>query len=170
MTPGLDPSGTPRPRTRQPTTTPTPPVNTSIGHPNQAPLLRTPATIPVQTEAMSISEIILMKILDRLEALERHSMPPPLRQPVTRARPSVAVAAPQGETNVPITLEPQTQTPQLSEEESGEFTVVSRNGRGRRGGGKQVPPQINLTPASYASAAASAANAKQPNAPANPSA
>ena len=53
-------------------------------------------------------------------------------------------------------------------EEEGDFTPVTRNGKGKKGKGKTKPPQINLTPASYASAAASATNTKQPEAPPKP--
>jgi hypothetical protein len=56
----------------------------------------------------------------------------------------------------------------LEREEEGNFTLVARNGRGRKGKGKLTPPQINLTPASYASAAAASANIKQPTVPHKP--
>jgi hypothetical protein len=89
-------------------------------------------------------------------------MPPPVRLPETRNRMTPA------QTTVPEESNPHRytdDTPPAPQTEEGDFTIVARNGKGRKGKAKSTITQINLTPTSYANAAASAANTKQPAAP-----
>ena len=107
----------------------------------------------------------------KLNALERASMPPPVACPMQRQlpanppRPAPAFAAQQvrqGNTGAEVPLpHPDPHTTNTE----GDFTQVPRRGRkgkGKAGAGGQAPQQINLTPVSYASAAANAAYTQQP--------
>ena len=162
--PRLDPSSTPRPAKK----TPIPPftfrMNTEDGGPKQTPPPKSGSTTPGKTEAEALTASVLTKILARLEALEKRSMPPPAKKPEGQIRPNPAPTAP---SEVPSSNRNSTgqplHAPRLTEE--GDFTPVTR--KGKKGKDKASPPQVNLTPASYANAAATATNTKQPT-PARP--
>jgi hypothetical protein len=163
-------SNSPAPRGRVPTPISQPPARVDPSPTPRPKKNHTAAPTAVrpnlEEDAAALTATVLTKILTRLEALERLSMPPPpVRHPETRSRQNHAWTAPPDESNTRGSTSDTLQVPQTAEEEEGEFTTVSRNGKGKKGKGKSTPPQINLTPASYASAAASAANTKQPAAP-----
>lgn len=130
-----------------------------------------PSLTSEQPDTAALTATVLTKILARLEALERLSMPPPARHAGAQHRPNPAPTMPREETDPRSKAgESLHATQTVEREEEDNFTVVARNGKGRKGKGKLTPLQINLTPASYASAAASSANTKQPVAPPKPTA
>ena len=135
----VDPSPTPRPRKK----TVTPPTLPGVG----------------TEDAEALTTTLLTKILARLEALERKSMPPPVRQPAAQPKPTPAKITPR-EVN-DTTKAPH--APQPTEKE--DFTLVGRNGKGSKGRGKSNLPQVGPAPASYANAAAVSAGIKQPTPP-----
>ncbi len=89
-------------------------------------------------------------------------MPPSAKLPETWGRPVQTSTTQREETNPHDSAEANPRVPQRMEQEEREFIPVTHNGKGKKGKGKAGPPQVNLTPASYASAAASAANTSQP--------
>jgi len=147
-----DLSLTPRPRKRSVVSPTTPESNLS-------------KVTPDQPDAAALTTTVLTKILARLEALEKLSMPPPAKLPETRSRPAPTPDIPQVEPTPYSNTGETLPVLQPAEEQESEFTPVTRNRRSRKGKEKMTPPQINLTPASYASAAASAASTQQPTAP-----
>jgi hypothetical protein len=169
ITSRVDPSPTPRLRKKAPPPPIWPRPDPEEVRPVQAPPPGPPIMTPEQPNMADLTARVLSKILARLEALEKRSMPPPARQAEPRNKPAQAPFTPREETNPYCSMPdiPQVVKPTEGEEE-GDFTPVTRNGKGKKGKGKTKPPQINLTPASYASAAASATNTKQPEAPPKP--
>jgi hypothetical protein len=161
-----DPSPTPRPKKKKS------PVTLGSNQEGDRPAqlsLPEPTLTSEQPDAAALTATVLTKILTRLEALERLSMPPPVRHTETQHRPNSAPTVPREETNPRSNAGEDSHATQTSErEEEGNFTLVARNGRSRKGKGKLTPPQINLTPASYASAAAASASTKQPTVPHKP--
>ena len=97
----------------------------------------------------------------RLFTLERSSMPPP---PTARAIPQPNQAEPSGRHGTAT----QAAAHPTQVEQEGEFTLVHRNGKNRKGKGKAMaagptPDQPHqATPPSYAGAAAAATNIQQP--------
>jgi hypothetical protein len=148
------------PRGRDPTPKPLPPARVDPSPtPRQKKTPVAPARASPEENAVALTNTVLTKILARLEALEKCSMPPPVSQPEKRDRLTPAQSALREETSeIPCELP-------ITVEEEGDYTVVAQNGKGKKGKGKSSPPQTNLTPASYASAASSAANTKQPTTP-----
>jgi len=108
--------------------------------------------------------LVLTKILARLEALERQSMPPPARHSEAQNRPAPTPVTMRKTINAQETgnVSNLPDTTQPTEEER-DFTTVTRKGRGKKD--KTSPLQSNPTPTSYANVAASAANTKQQTAP-----
>ena len=96
----------------------------------------------------------------KLDALEKASMPPPVARPGPRQTPVGARTAPPPPPPPPPAVHRNTT--------EGDFTPVdSRRRKGKGKAGASAPPaaqprQVNLTPASYAGAAASAASTQQP--------
>ena len=123
----------------------------------QTPLPGPPPTSN-RTEVETLTTTVLTKILVRLEALEKLSMPPPVRRADTQS-------LPREEDTSHGNNRHSTQNTQPREEPDEEFTHVTQKRKGRKGKEKTTPLQVNLTPASYAKAAASSANIKQPAAP-----
>jgi len=171
---GRQPGPTPQPTTRvDPSPTPGPKkkiLDTSRPNPQGDGLTQTslprPSQTPDQPDSASLTATVLTKILARLEALEKRSMPPPVSHTKAQNRPTSVPTIPREENNphsTSVETPPATQTTEREDD----FTLVARNRRGRKGKDK-APPQINLTPASYASAAASSANITQPAAPPKP--
>lgn len=81
-------------------------------------------------------------------------MPPPARNQENRKA--------LGENNPHHSAGVSPHLPHITEPEEGEFIPVARNGKGRKDKGKTAPPQINLSPTSYATAASAAVNTQQP--------
>jgi hypothetical protein len=161
---GQEPMRTPQPAIQtDPSPTPCPKKKTAA-----PPTMLRPNLDEAQTDAATLMMTVLTKILARLEALEKLSMPPPAKQMSSQKKPNPTQTSLREEDNLGHnTLEP----PQVSQPtagEEGDFTLVTRNERGRKGKDKMTHPQVNPTPASYANAAASAANTKQPTAPLRP--
>jgi hypothetical protein len=126
----------------------------------QVPLPSPPSVPPTQPDTAGLTATVLTKILARLEALEKQSMPPPTKHTEARNRLTQRPVTPQEE-NRPLNNPGENpSTPQQAEAK--DFTLVSRNGRGRKGKGKTTQPQNGPSPASYANAAAAAASTKQP--------
>jgi hypothetical protein len=160
---------TPRPRKKTPAPLPTMRPGTEVSRPMQVPLPGPPSATPDQPDTAALTATVLTKILARLEALEKISMPPPTRLAEVRSRTIQRPTSPQEGARPLNNTGEYPLTPQQAEEEEGNFTLVSRNGRGRKGKGKTSQPQNNPSSSSYASAAAAAANTKQPT-PAPPTA
>ena len=113
----------------------------------------------------------------KLDALEKASMPPPTLTPA--APPATRRARPQSAASSTATITPNTRQarpdqnvePAPAFDPDAGFTTVARKGRKGKntanpnGNTGHLRNQINLTPASYAGAAASAANTQQPLAP-----
>jgi hypothetical protein len=153
---------TPRPRKRTLAFPPTLKTGTDVGRPAQVPLPASPSATLTQPDTAALTATVLTKILARLEALEKKSMPPPMRHPEARNKLTQRPISPQGDIRPldhPGEYAPASRETREVEED---FTLVSRNGRGRKGKGKVAQPQINTPSTSYASAAAAAANTKQP--------
>lgn len=156
---------------------------------------RTSNTQPGASDLISIVQQAMAPFMARLDALERKAMPPPPLLPSRGREPNSGAARPQGsqpppplpgnrpggptvtEARPPQLAQTPTRErlgePRVDGPKEGEFTLVSRTGKRRRGKGKAnpesahppQPAQINVTPASYASAAAAAANKQQPPQP-----
>ncbi|KAH9990022.1 hypothetical protein BJV77DRAFT_1069162 [Russula vinacea] len=99
----------------------------------------------------------------RLTALERSAMPPPLARRAPRPNPGE-------QPDQRGTTAPQNDYPTPANHAEGDFTLVTHNGKGRKGRGKtnatgaqlEQPRQTNPTPASYAGIATAASNLPQP--------
>ena len=99
----------------------------------------------------------MVPLMARIDALERTSMPPPAR---ASTRPPTRLSDPGAQPDPPTS----------APDRDNDFTLVSRNGRNKKGKGKattngQAPAQTarsNITPISYADAATTAANIQQP--------
>jgi hypothetical protein len=106
---------------------------------------------------MAAIQQALAPIASRLDALERHSMPPLSTQPTPQSYASTI-------NHPPTPSKPLTPTAPAAEA----FALVSRTGKNKSNKGRTNtlgPKQINLTPASYTAIAAAAAHTNQPAAP-----
>lgn len=152
---------TPRPRKNTPAPPPTQRAGKDVSRPTQVPLPASPSATPTQPDTASLTATVLAKILTRLEALEKQSMPPPMRQPEARNRPT-RPASPLRDTRPRDHPGEYAMDSQGAEEGEGDFTMVSRNRRGRASKAKMAQLQSKPPPTSYASVAATAASNKQP--------
>ena len=147
---------TPRPRKRTPALPTTLKTGTEVSRPAQVPLPASPSATVTQPDPATLTATVLTKILARLEVLEKQSMPPPTRRTETRNKSAQGDIRPfvhSGEYT-----SPSCETREVEED----FTLVSRNGRGRKGKDTAAQPRNDLPPTSYAGVAAAAANTKQP--------
>ncbi|KAI0285881.1 hypothetical protein BGY98DRAFT_1092709 [Russula aff. rugulosa BPL654] len=186
-----DPS--PTPRSKKAPTNPVAAIGeTGRNTPSQMPGKSNPTPHQGQLDAKAIMGAIqaaMNPFMMRLNALERASMPPPQTQKNPRGRESTVAQTDPGEPNrttqVPKAWPPPsparpnkvsepaaaTRMSDSSRREDQEFTTVRRRSRRKKGGNQgnsggpppSQPSWINITPASYAGAAAAAVSVQQPN-------
>ena len=148
----------------------------------------TPSKNPAPTQSqldvntiMAAVQAAMNPFMARLDALERTSMPPPQAQHNPRGREGTAARAEPSRTGqVPKAWQPagtagpadpnkvseptiMNRTGESARRDDQDFTPVKRRNRKRKSDkqGEPNPPQINLTPASYAGVAAAATNTQQ---------
>ncbi len=121
----VDPSSTPHPRKKAPAPQPVLRTDPEEGRPPQMPPRRT-AGAPEQPDAATLTASVLTKILARLEALERFSMPPPVRSPEVQNGPAQAPYKPWEDAGTRNNREAP-HGPQPTVVEEGDFTLVARN-------------------------------------------
>ena len=120
-------------------------------------------TATIQAAVGPAIQTAMATLTARLTALERSAMPPPLARRAPRPNPGE-------QPDQPGTTAPQNDYPTPANHAEGDFTLVTHNGKGRKGRGKtnatgaqlEQPRQTNPTPASYAGIATAASNLPQP--------
>ncbi|KAH9985961.1 hypothetical protein BJV77DRAFT_1071193 [Russula vinacea] len=120
-------------------------------------------TATIQAAVGPAIQTAMATLTARLTALERSAMPPPLARRAPRPNPGE-------QPDQRGTTAPQNDYPTPANHAEGDFTLVTHNGKGRKGRGKtnatgaqlEQPRQTNPTPASYAGIATAASNLPQP--------